>query len=183
MTIKDAAITWDNTNQYGDLTVSSNDLTSDDGVVSAVLISLLTDKRAEDDEELPDPLSTDRRGWWADQIDDDQIGSSLWLLERSKTTKDVLISAKRYAEESLQWMIDDGLAETISVEVEKQGPIENYILALKIVIYLVDQRYIDILLGYSPEAPDGGIDYLYVGGEKIWSESSGSVDYFTFGEL
>src|SRR5262245_20034090 len=56
---------------------------------SAVIVALGTDARAPDDEELPDPDATDRRGWWGD-LDADEIwggwpvGCLLWLLQRAK---------------------------------------------------------------------------------------------------
>ena len=43
------------------------DLQGDDGLMTAVIISLFTDARAHDDDPLPDErvgVSSDRRGWW-----------------------------------------------------------------------------------------------------------------------
>lgn len=99
-----------------DLIVDKGDLISDDGLRTAVLISLFTDRRVSA-EELP-PGETNRRGWWADSIAEepgDQIGSKLWLLEREKQTSEVLERAREYAEEALQWMIEDSVAASVSV--------------------------------------------------------------------
>lgn len=105
----------DSTNGF-DLAVSKGDLSSDDGLRTAVILSLFTDRRVTDDE-LPDG-ETKRRGWWADQVaevDGDQIGSKLWLLQREKQTVEVLERAREYAEEALAWLIEDGVALSVSV--------------------------------------------------------------------
>jgi phage gp46-like protein len=66
----------------------------------------------------------DRRGWWADayaEIDGDLIGSRLWLLDRSKTTPDVVADAKAYAEEALAWLKDDEIAQKVAVRTGRSG--------------------------------------------------------------
>lgn len=105
-----------------------SDLLSDDGLTTAVLISLFTDARAKDDDELPSALISedfpDRRGCWMDSTSgraNDSIGSRLWLLERSKVTTENLRRAEQYAREALQWMIDEGLASTITTVAERGG--------------------------------------------------------------
>ena len=77
-----------------DLATANNDLVGEDGFRTAVLISLFTDKRVEL-AELP-AGETDRRGWVGDLLSDiegDEIGSKLWLLERSNLTLDVIPKA------------------------------------------------------------------------------------------
>lgn len=140
---KDIKIAWDTNLMEGDigLTANAGDIDTDEGLETAVILSLFTDRRAKDDDDLPDPDSDDRRGWWGDQVSDiegDQIGSRLWLLERSKTTTEVLSQAKQYIEEALQWMIDDGIAAKINIEVERQGTIGNERLAFKVEIMKTD---------------------------------------------
>jgi phage gp46-like protein len=103
-----------------DLSVESLDLVKDDGLKTAVILSLFIDRRAEDDDELPDNTG-DRRGWWADAYPDvvgDQYGSRLWLLSREKQVPSVLARAKEYAEEALSWMVEDGIAESVLVTAE-----------------------------------------------------------------
>lgn len=92
-------------------------LAEDDGLETAVILSLFTDRRANADDIIPDG-SNDRRGWWADQfadINNDQFGSRLWLLSREKQLTAVMIRAKQYADEALQWLVDDGVAESVEV--------------------------------------------------------------------
>lgn len=95
-------------------------LAADDGLETAVIISLFTDRRAEADDALPDG-GDDRRGWWGDayaEAPGDLIGSRLWLLSREKLLPEALRKAKEYAEEALAWMVADGVAERVVVAAE-----------------------------------------------------------------
>lgn len=92
-----------------------------EALVRAVVISLFTWRRAEPDDDLP---SNERMGWWGDAYPstaNDRIGSRLWLLSRAKLTNETLASAKEYAREALQWLVDDGVAVRVDVEVARQG--------------------------------------------------------------
>lgn len=105
---------WDVINIRGDWQVSGGALASGDDLTTAVLISLFTDRRANDDDTLPD-ASNDRRGWWGDLDQDVPIGSRLWLLSRSKLMPSVALAAKGYITEALRWLIDDGVAAAVDV--------------------------------------------------------------------
>lgn len=100
-------------------------LDSKEPLVRAVMISLFTWRRANPDDELPEPSgSAQRMGWWGDNfptVANDRIGSRLWLLGRAKIIPETLIRAKAYAEEALKWLVDDGIAARVVVEVERQG--------------------------------------------------------------
>lgn len=92
-------------------------------LVRAVLISLFTWRRANADDTLPNPKGF-RMGWWGDTypaVANDRIGSRLWLLARAKLTPTTVQRAQDYAEEALQWLIDDGVAARIAVRAERQG--------------------------------------------------------------
>ena len=128
--MSDVRLSWDETEMGGVITydTATNDLMPDDGLTTAVLISLFTDALAKEDDELPNELFPDdfpdRRGWWADstsQRANDSVGSRLWLLERSKVTTENLRRAEQYAREALQWMVDEGLASKITVVTEQGG--------------------------------------------------------------
>lgn len=84
---------------------------------TAVLISLFTDRRANEDDALPD-FRGSKGGWWADALNNQKIGSRLWLLHREKQLNQVVLRAKEYAEEALQWLLDDGVVEQIIVTAE-----------------------------------------------------------------
>ena len=84
----------------------------------AIINSLFSWRRAEDDDDLP---GTSKEGWWADSFDNDRdkFGSRLWLLSRSKITEETLLRAEEYAQEALQWLVDDGVAVSIDVKAER----------------------------------------------------------------
>ena len=88
------------------------DLTTDEGLRSAVLVSLFLDARADADDVLPFETD-DRRGWWADEFGVTH-GSKLWLLARSKALPDVAQRAEDYAREALAWLVDEGVAREVA---------------------------------------------------------------------
>lgn len=108
------------------LSLTGPDLAADEGLRTAVLVSLFTDRRAEADDELPDG-STDRRGSW----DDPERGSRLWLLGREKQTQRTLERAREYAEEALAWLVEDGIARAVTVSAEW---VRTGVLGLRVVI-------------------------------------------------
>lgn len=104
-----------------DWAIVAGDLASDDGLDTAVALSLFTDRLANADDQIPDG-SADRRGWWGDAylpplVDGtpDHIGSRLWLLARAQQTRETAQRAQAYAEEALQWLVDDGIAGAVTV--------------------------------------------------------------------
>lgn len=100
--------------------VESSWLAVSDPLVRAAVISLFTWRRANRD----DKVDGARWGWWGDGLDDqpnDRIGSRLWLLAREKLTQQTLNRAREYAEEALQWFLDDRVATRITVTAERQG--------------------------------------------------------------
>lgn len=101
-----------------DLALEQFALATDDGLETAVILSLFTDARAADDDTLPLGQS-DRRGWWGDAyppVAGDRIGSRLWLLRASKQLQASLTAAKEYAEQALAWLVTDGAARRVEVE-------------------------------------------------------------------
>jgi phage gp46-like protein len=95
----------------GDWVFEPPDLVNDEGLDTAVVLSLFTHALARPDDVLPGAAEDDRQGWWAQPW-----GSRLWLLSREKWTEDVRARAEFYAEEALHWMIDDGVADRVEVE-------------------------------------------------------------------
>lgn len=134
--MSDIRLVWDGSG--ADCAVRLADLERDEDIETAVILSLMLDARARDDDALPDG-SGDRRGWWADSAapaaDGDRTGSRLWLLSREKTLPEVLRRARDYAEEALAWLLEDGAAKNVSVHaaMPRRG-----LLALTVVITLPD---------------------------------------------
>jgi phage gp46-like protein len=131
--MNDIALQWSDSQHSADVAVELNDLVQDGGLETAVMLSLFTDRRSEEGDELP-PGDTDRRGWWADAtpvVEGDRIGSRLWLLEREVATQAVVDRAVTYAREALQWLLDDKVASSleVSAEIPRRGMIG---LAVKI---------------------------------------------------
>jgi phage gp46-like protein len=128
----DLALRWNG--HAGDLVLEADDLVRDDGLETAVILSLFVDRRADAGDILPDG-GTDRRGWWGDAappVAGDRIGSRLWLLSREKERGTALRRAEEYAREALQWLVDDRVAER--VEVDAQVP-RTGVLGLAITIH------------------------------------------------
>ncbi|MCY1362101.1 Phage protein GP46 [compost metagenome] len=122
-----------------DLVLDDGDVQLDDGLETAVIISLFSNRRARADDVLPGP-ERDRQGWWADAypaIERDQIGSRLWLLSREKELAETLRRAKEYADEALAWLIEDGIASR--VDVVASAP-RSGVLDLRVAIYRRDGR-------------------------------------------
>jgi phage gp46-like protein len=107
-----------------DLDLTENGLSHETGLTSAIIISLLTDRRARTDDRLPSGINdngvipADRRGWVGDALDTNRIGSRLWLLDREKQTEETRRRAISYAREALQWLIDDDIAKVVTVTAE-----------------------------------------------------------------
>lgn len=105
----------------------------DDNIVTALLISLFTDRR------LPfagdEPLTPgDRRGWWGDNTlaANDFMGSRLWTLARYKMITDfVTKEAEEMISEALAWMEEDGVVEEIFINITRP---DNYTLIFEITI-------------------------------------------------
>ena len=96
-----------------DVGIACADLAVGNDLSTAIMISLFTDRRANEDDVLPD--GTAPRGWWADAMDGQKIGSRLWLLERARSLPETFALAKDYAQEALQWLVDDGVAAKVDV--------------------------------------------------------------------
>jgi len=150
---KDLKIKWDTSLMGGDFSVKNGDLESDSSLETAVIISLFTDKRASDDDPLLDERNQDRRGWWGDlispDVQGDEIGSKLWLLDREKTVPGIFEKVKKYINDALQWLIEDGVASNVEVIVERQGTPGNDNLAFQVTIYKTDGR--EIALNYTTQ--------------------------------
>ena len=138
--MSDLMIRWSDELLSFDLALDGADPAVDDGLETAVVLSLFTDARALDGDPLPDP-AMGRRGWWGDAYPPadaagapatgDRHGSRLWTLWREKQTEETRRRAETYAAEALAWMVADGIAARVDVAASWAGP---GILALAVTI-------------------------------------------------
>lgn len=100
--MSDLSIMWHN--GEGDLVALDDALLLDDTLTTAIIISLFTDARVDN-----------QRGWWGNAFGQAELGSRLWTFARTKQLNTVLDEAKSYAEQALQWLIQDNLATALEV--------------------------------------------------------------------
>ena len=113
----DLALRYDSALGAFDLALypATGDQAMDDGLETAVILSLFTDRRAQDGDALPGGYG-DRRGWWGDALTPDApLGSRLWLLGREKTLAETAARARTYAQEGLAWLRRAGIAAKVNV--------------------------------------------------------------------
>jgi phage gp46-like protein len=106
--------------------LSDGTLDDTQALATAVVVALGTDRLAEIKDTLPDPDSTDRRGWWgdfeADIWDGWPIGSRLWLLTRDKIVGPeaqqgaTVVRVEQYIREAIQPFIDRRFGSRMAVE-------------------------------------------------------------------
>lgn len=131
--------------QYGqgDLATDAGGLTEDDTYQTSILISLLSQRRVDPDETQE---KSNLGGWFGDSFPDiegDQIGSKLWLLDGMKTTDDTLTKAEEWAAEALEWMKDDGITDEITVVARR---VDQDVLDIEVFINRPDDTA-DVWLG------------------------------------
>ena len=123
--MSDLSIMW--IDGEGDVVSLDSALLTDDSLTNSIVISLFTDARVDN-----------QRGWWGNDFNQNEeiqveMGSRLWTLARSKQLADVLDDAQAYAEQALQWLIDDGHA--LAIDVMATNP-EQSVLLLSVVVML-----------------------------------------------
>lgn len=100
MDIYDGDVRLQQTEDGGDISIVAGQPVMDAGLETAAYISLFT--------------ST---GWWGDT----QIGSSLESILAGTLTTDTLNKAADEARRALAWLVDDGIASSVSVSVVALG--------------------------------------------------------------
>lgn len=88
-----------------DLTLAQGSLAQDDGLRTAIFLSLFTDAP-----------SADYAGWWGNGIESgDVMGSTLWTLQRVGRSNELLRQAEDAAMLALRWLVEDGRVKQIDV--------------------------------------------------------------------
>lgn len=115
---KDAELESPIDNELGvyDFTLDSEgDINTKNFFDTSILMSLFAERRATSAEI---PTSHLRRGWIGNESSDDfEIGSKLWLYEQARLNLDSINGIKSAIKEGLKWMVDDGIAISITVGV------------------------------------------------------------------
>lgn len=109
-----------------DLAIAPNgDLETVDDLSTAILVSLLTDARAD---ETQVAVPEYRRGWIGNAvppIDGFELGGLLWLVDTARATQGTMNIAASFARDALQWLLDQGIAADIQVQGSITGPREG----------------------------------------------------------
>lgn len=115
--MKDLA--WNKDKGYWDISFEDGDYKQTSFLDTAILMSLLIDKRASKSEV---PSLQLRRGWWGNKVGDYpnyEIGSKLWLLSQSRLTQETLNLLKTYSYDCLTWLIDDGYVDRVETNASR----------------------------------------------------------------
>ena len=125
--MSDLALTRRADGQF-DLSFENGDLQLGESLESAVVISIGSDARVAEkkfEKELRDD------GWWGEPtIDGDKWGSLLHTLFKRKNDSNTLLLTRQYVEDSLKWLVEDGVVKSIDVDVKKNESGENILITL-----------------------------------------------------
>ena len=89
----------------------AGDIRTADAFDTAILVSLLADRRADESEVSAPEL---RRGWLGNEGTDAEVGSKLWLFHQARVTRTVLNGVADAVRDALVWFVEDGLAVAVS---------------------------------------------------------------------
>lgn len=120
------ALVYSNLAQRADLSRAAGmNLDTDEGLETAVVVSLFTDDRAQESDDI-DPIQSPG-GWWGAKYLDQPggLGSRLWLLRRRPLTEDSMVLCSKYAQDALQWMIEAGVASDVSASTSLYARVRN----------------------------------------------------------
>jgi len=93
--------------------ITGSDLTQDDGFDTAINLSLFTDKRASDDRIQEEVNNKGSLHDLVSKVQGRKHGSLLWLLDMARLTPATRNDAATYAQQALNWFVEDGLAKSV----------------------------------------------------------------------
>ena len=98
---------------------ANGDIATADQLGTALLMSLFCERRAAESEM---PVPELRRGWIGNVATPDfEIGSKLWLYEQAGITRTTLNGITAEALAGLNWLVEDGIAESVIVNTTIAG--------------------------------------------------------------
>lgn len=111
-----------------DIQLVDNDILLANELETAVSVSMFSEARTDlpTETNIQDAIS-ELSGWWADTFEDEPLGSEAWIYRRSKIVNETLNGLIETYTKSLQWLIDDGVAESVVVTAVKSLKIPNTI--------------------------------------------------------
>jgi len=113
-------------------------LSAQSALHTAIILALFTDRRIPDDHPLRKLVEGDPRGWWGNDIDvrsdmgEVELGSLLWVFERSYLNEDIRLQCEAIAQEALQCLIDQGAAVRIDVQAFTEQAFNRLDLAVQV---------------------------------------------------
>lgn len=108
----DALLKQDSNGRYNIVLDENGDILNGDFFDTSLIISIYGERRASANEM---PVAELRRGWIGNENNDYENGSKLWLYEQERITRAILNKITTEAENSVQWLIDDGFCDDIQV--------------------------------------------------------------------
>lgn len=118
--MQDVLLKYDPNLGVYDLQTDGADFASIAGMETAIAVSLFTDARAP---ESRVPTAQRRRGWIGNILTIEQrreLGSLLWTLDQARITRDTINNARVDAQACFNWMVEDGAARSVNVNVVQQ---------------------------------------------------------------
>ncbi len=95
-------------------------LSSKTGLTHAIMQSILNHAESTQNDRARMGIN-ERGGHWSNELLA-MVGSRDWTLRREKLTSQTLNQAKRFYEDALAWLVNDGHAKTITVSVWEEEP-------------------------------------------------------------
>jgi phage gp46-like protein len=118
----DIRLSWNNAIQGADFTMVGPYLELGHDLESSVIISVFTDLAADSTDLVPPDMSSDPRGCWIDTyIAPVTMGSKLWQAFWRVRNQDTINWANDTVQKSLQWMIDDNVATSVTCDASFYG--------------------------------------------------------------
>ena len=102
-----------------------------DTLDTAIYMSLFCDALADESEVKERP---ERRGWWGSLTlhFNNEVGSKLWLYDQARLGPAEVAAIARTAETCLQWMVEDGVCNTIKVSTVVEPETGTLFIIIKI---------------------------------------------------
>ncbi len=105
---------------YFTLSALTSPISSKEGMKHAILQSIYNDgESTQNDRARMD--KDERGGCWSNELLS-IVGSRDWTLRREKLTAQTISLAKRFYEDALAWLVEEGYAKTITIKVWEEKP-------------------------------------------------------------